>query len=267
MNFRKLRKYRRIFYLIGIIILIVVFISIRRKYNNTICANIKVVVLDSNNAKFISKSSIIRYLGKNYKKDIIGNTFNNIKLSDIETNLTNNPFVKRAEVFRNKDNDVEIHVHQIHPILRVFDIKNNSYYIDKGGYFIPTSPNFASYVTIFSGNIPVLNKNIISQNMNIEDTIVKNKIFKNCYLLAKELKKNSFTDQLIDQVFVNNQNEFELVPKIGNFRIILGNLDNLEDKIRNLEAFYKKAAPKVRWNKYSKINLKYTNQIVCTFKK
>lgn len=267
MNFRKLRKYRRIFYLIGIIILIVVFFSIQKKYNNTICANIKVVVLDSNEAKFISQSSIIRYLGRNYTNDIIGNTFKNINLSDIETNLTDNPFVKSAEVFRNSDDNVEIHVYQIHPILRIFDKRDNSYYLDEDGNFIPTSLNFASYVTIFNGNIPALDTNIISQNLNIEDTIIKNKIFKDCYLLAKELKKNSFTNKLIDQVYVNDQYEFELIPKIGNFRIILGNLDNIDNKIKNLEAFYKQAAPRVGWNKYSKINLKYTNQIVCTIKK
>ncbi|MEA3451904.1 MAG: cell division protein FtsQ, partial [Bacteroidota bacterium] len=59
---------------------------------------------------------------------------------------------------------------------------------------------------------------------------------------------------------------FELIPKIGDFRIILGSIDSIDTKIRNLKAFYQHAGSKISWDKYSKINLEYTNQIVCTKK-
>ena len=43
-------------------------------------------------------------------------------------------------------------------------------------------------------------------------------------------------------------------------------LDEFEEKLANLKLFYEQAIPKVGWEKYSMINLKYKNQIVCTKK-
>jgi cell division protein FtsQ len=43
-------------------------------------------------------------------------------------------------------------------------------------------------------------------------------------------------------------------------------LDNIDEKLRNLESFYKKKLLKEGWEKYEIINLMYTNQIVCTKK-
>jgi len=266
MIFRKLKKYRRIFYLLGIIITIVVLISVRKKHVNTICDRIIVTVLDSNSARFITQNTMIEYLTLKYEQNIVGNTFKNIKLSEIENIIENNHFVSEVEVFRKNDDILEIQIRQKKPLLRIFDNNQKSYYIDNNGDFIPTSPHFASYVLIFSGHIPGIDSLFSKKMPNITDTLWKNSIYNNCYLLAKELKKNSFTDELIDQVYITENNEFELIPKIGDFRIILGSFDNIEMKIENLKAFYKYGGSKIGWNKYSEINLEYTNQVICTKK-
>jgi len=40
----------------------------------------------------------------------------------------------------------------------------------------------------------------------------------------------------------------------------------VEDKLTRLKLFYQKALPKVGWEKYSSINVKYRKQIICTKK-
>lgn len=60
--------------------------------------------------------------------------------------------------------------------------------------------------------------------------------------------------------------EVELIPRVGRFRIVLGSLDDFEEKLNKLRLFYDQAIPKVGWDKYSVIDLKYKNQIVCTKK-
>jgi cell division protein FtsQ len=67
----------------------------------------------------------------------------------------------------------------------------------------------------------------------------------------------------IEQLFVNDKADIELIPRVGNQRIVLGSADSLEVKMRNLLAFYKQAMPKVGWDTYKTINVKYTNQVVC----
>ena len=58
--------------------------------------------------------------------------------------------------------------------------------------------------------------------------------------------------------------DFELVPKVGNHKIVFGGIDNLESKFEKLMIFYKKGLSKTGWNEYSEINLKFKNQVVCT---
>ena len=68
----------------------------------------------------------------------------------------------------------------------------------------------------------------------------------------------------IVQIYVNNQGEYELIPRIGPHIIILGDLEDYRAKFEKLELFYKDGLNHVGWNQYLKINLKYKDQIVCT---
>jgi cell division protein FtsQ len=61
---------------------------------------------------------------------------------------------------------------------------------------------------------------------------------------------------------VNQDHEIELIPRVGNNRILLGNADDLEAKFHNLMVFYKQAIPQVGWDRYKIINIKYANQVV-----
>ena len=55
----------------------------------------------------------------------------------------------------------------------------------------------------------------------------------------------------------------ELVPRVGNHIIALGPPTKLEEKLTRMKEFYTEGLNKVGWNKYSRISLKYDNQIVC----
>jgi cell division protein FtsQ len=61
---------------------------------------------------------------------------------------------------------------------------------------------------------------------------------------------------------VNSDREIELIPRVGNQRILIGNADSLDVKLNNLQAFYKQVLPKVGWDTYKVINVKYTNQVI-----
>ena len=78
------------------------------------------------------------------------------------------------------------------------------------------------------------------------------------------LQENDFWNNQIEQIYVHPDNEVELIPRVGNHRIVLGSFVDFEEKLDNLRLFYEKAIPKVGWEKYSIISLKYKDQIVCT---
>jgi cell division protein FtsQ len=266
MKFNKLRKYRRIFFILGAIAFVVIFAILQSNYKNTLCTNIKVTVLDSAESKFVSKSTIISFIYKNIQDDIVGDKFKNVDLALIEEELTNDFFIKSAEVFRSENGTLEIEITQRKPIARIYTDLGETYYIDADGYFLPTSTIFASYVPVFNGNIPHIDSLFAKSIKNINNEMFDSLIFKDIYELSVNLKNDEFTKAMIDQVYVTEENEFEMIPKVGDFKIIFGTIENTEIKFRNLKAFYTEAAPKVGWNKYSAINLTFINQVVCTKK-
>jgi cell division protein FtsQ len=77
------------------------------------------------------------------------------------------------------------------------------------------------------------------------------------------LNNDSFWSAQIDQIYVDSHDEIDLIPRVGNHVIHLGTTGDMEDKFRNLRAFYDKVLPEVGWNMYSNINIEYKDQIVC----
>jgi cell division protein FtsQ len=86
----------------------------------------------------------------------------------------------------------------------------------------------------------------------------------NLYRLTMYITPDKFLKAQIAQIYVNEQGEFELIPRVGSHVILLGSAEDLDDKFRRLFAFYKFGLNKIGWNKYNVINIKYKNQVVCS---
>ena len=130
---------------------------------------------------------------------------------------------------------------------------------------MPTSTKFTSNVPVFNGDIFESYSKFYSFDFSKtveQDSVMKYTKLDEIYQVAKYLHEHKFWDSQIEQVFVNK--DFELVPRVGNQVIILGNTNDLEEKFNKLYVFYQEALPKVGWNTYSIINLKFKNQVVCT---
>ena len=68
---------------------------------------------------------------------------------------------------------------------------------------------------------------------------------------------------MIEQIYVNQYEEFTLIPKVGRQKIIFGKYEDVEDKFNRLELFYAEGMSREGWQKYKTINLKYRRQVVC----
>ena len=139
----------------------------------------------------------------------------------------------------------KLEIEQKMPILRVNSTSGN-YYIDNMGSVMPLSRHYVAHVLVASGYI---NKEFAMNEL---------------YHFVQFLQDNEFWNNQIDQIYVDADQEVELIPLVGNHKILLGSFDDYQKKLDNLKLFYEQAIPKVGWEKYSLINLKYRNQIVCT---
>ena len=129
------------------------------------------------------------------------------------------------------------------------------FYIDKNGLKIPLSDHFTARVLVANG--------AILESFNNKIDTLQTKIAKDLFAVASYIEQDKLWSEQIVQIYINNENDMELVPRVGTQKIIFGNANDLESKFKNLMIFYKKAIPLVGWEAYSTINLKFKGQIVC----
>ena len=196
--------------------------------------------------------------------ELQGKQLGDINISNMERIIRNNPFVENAEVYSTIDAAITIEVTQRTPLLRIINANNESFYVDVHETLMPTSEKYTARVLIATGNITdVYSFRKIKFAINNKDTTEHYTLLDSLYSLAQEIARDTFMMRLTEQIYVNNEREFEIIPRIGKYVIVLGSIDNIEEKFNKLSVFYKKGLPKVGWNQYGTINLKYKNQVVC----
>jgi len=217
----------------------------RPKTDDTVCKNIEVVVVDTLRSHFIGKKEVEKML-KNAGLNIVGEKMSEINTGLIEKKLEENKLIKNAECYKTIGGSIKIEIYQKIPVIRVMGNSGN-YYVDNERGIMPVSDNFTAHLPIATGYI---DKDFATTKL---------------YDFALFLQENKYWNSQIEQIHVLPNKDIELTPRVGNFQIILGPLDdNYVENLDKLKVFYDKGLNKVGWNRYSVINLKYKNQVVCT---
>lgn len=214
--------------------------------DDVVCRNLVVLVKDSADRPFLHEKDIVDML-KNARLYPVGRTTNRINTDSIEKIIAKNELITSVHAYKTSSGNVKVEITQKMPILRVFS-GQESYYVDDLGHVMPANFRHATYLPVASGKI--------------EKSFATTDLFK----FALFLQRHSFWNHQIEQIYVRTDNDVELIPRVGNCRIVLGSLENFGEKMENLRLFYEQAVPKAGWEKYEIINLKYKNQIVCSKK-
>ncbi len=197
---------------------------------------------------------------------ILGKPMGEINIEELELKTEEIPYVLEADAFKSINGEVNLNIKQRRAIVLVIDRSGAKYYIDEVGGVIPARPGFPANVLVCNGNIPAYKFYGKNNSPSYKDSIINNTILGDVYQLAKSIDADAFLQKEIVQLYVNNQNEFEMVPLVGRHKIIFGTADDYDLKFEKLIAFYKQAKNFDAWGKYKTVNLKYKEQIVCTKK-
>ena len=224
--------------------IVLVSFFFREMRQDKVCQDLQVVVKDSLDKHFVSESDLVTIL-KKADLNPIKKPMDAINTDRIETELKKNEMIARIEAYKTPSGIIKLEVEQKIPILRVISSRGN-FYVDNLGTTMPVSFRYVADVPLVSG--------YVEKELAVTDL----------YKFALFLQENEFWNNQIEQIYVHPDNEVELIPRVGNHRIVLGTFDDFQEKLDNLRLFYDKVIPKVGWEKYSIINLKYKDQIVCT---
>ncbi len=246
-------------FLVFITILIVGKIS----YSQKRCNDINVEIMTKNVPQFISQQQIKLWVNKEFR--IVGLKCKSINLNNLEQKLRKIPYIKDAQVYlTNTEGTIDIKVWFRRPIAK-FYTKKQTFFVDNDGYIFPIVPKKSPYCIVINGDLNFKKKIDFKKNNNLFKLVDTNKstVFQ-AFKLVKYINSDDFLRSYITEIYISN-NRIELVPRVGNFVIILGDFTDFRKKIRNLKAFLSQIK-RIGWDKYSRINLSYPNQIVCTKK-
>ena len=225
--------------------LIVVFSFANSKSEKLVISGTSVNVVDSVKRGFVREGDVERIIKKKYP-EIIGASISGVNKEILEDLIDKIPYVKKSEVYNSLSGKLIVEIKQRNPIVRILGRKG--YYIDAEGKKMPLSTNFTSRVLVVSGAV--------------NDQLIKEELFE----LVKFITNDEFWKSQITQIYVNKNKEYILIPRVGAHKIELGSIENYEQKFQKLSALYSKGFSKKGWNIYTRINLKYKDQVVCTKK-
>jgi cell division protein FtsQ len=200
------------------------------------------VVFIGENTLFLKEQTVNKLLIEK-NKDLKTLNKVDLDLNTLEKSINKQELINKADVFITVDGVLKAVVEQKTPIGRVFD-EAGSFYIDYEGDSMPLSDNYTARVPLLSGEIAAVKKEKLSEVLRM--------IYKDEFL-----KKNIIGVQVLPNgsLIMANRNY--------DFKIDFGRTINIDRKFKNYKAFFQKAVLDSTLNKYTRINLKFTKQVVC----
>ena len=174
------------------------------------------------------------------------NRIGDLNILSLERAIRAMPMVDSANVYLKLNGQLNLDISQRIPIFRLSK-KDQSFYVDEKGVEFPASNNYSYQCMLVSG-----------------------KVGSEEYPMLVELVKIINRDDFSKNFFVGiskKGNDYYLMTNEGNYVVELGRLENLGFKIKGFKTFVEKYLIYQDQMKYSKISIKYDNQIVTTLRK
>ena len=234
------RKNIQLVLMIGLVVFLFAFTTKRNESRKIVKTDVQfvgdnnlLVTTEMVNKLLIDKSGV----GKSIDKD-------KLDLNTLEKNINKHDMIEKSEVFVSIDGTLKAVVTQRIPIARYFG-DESSFYLDSKGSKMPLSE-------IYAARVPMISGRLTSENQQEIATLLK-------LIYVDDFLKKNITGMRIE-------NDGDVILKTRNYEydILFGKTINMEAKFNNYKAFYQKAISDSSINYYKKINLKFTQQVVCT---
>jgi len=227
--------------LLGLVVFLYAFSS--HKNNSRSVAKVAVQFIGNENV-YITTEMVNKLLIQN-QEQLYNLPKDNLDLKEMEFLLESDDMIKSAQVYLTVNGEVRAKIEQKQPIARVYS--NATFYIDEDGFWMPLSPQHSARVPLVTG-------------------VVEKEDLETVYTMALKVYRDSFLKTYITEIHQNENKEISLKMRLFDFEILVGSLENLDQKMTNLKAFYQKAKNDNILDIYKSVNLKFENQVVCTKK-
>ncbi len=231
-----------------------VFLLVVAKINRdeTRVKHVKIGIDEWSGNFFINKKQIADLVEESFH--VKNRLLSGRELSRIEKFIARIPQVKRANAYTDNQGNLNIKIEQRKPLLRVYNIQGQTFYVDNTGIKFSTCDHFTAKVPIVTGNI----SEVCDSTRKISSLALVRS-----YNVARLLVKDPLWSKMIGQYNINDNGMLEMVPRLGSSIVLFGDDKNVLQKIKNLDVFYFDVLKKIGWDYYKVINMMYKDQVVC----
>jgi len=231
--------------------LIVLFVVAWKAKEEKKCTSIQIELVGENTAAlFMDEKEILQIIHEQGVEE--GLPIGDVNLNALEKYLQTIRWVKNVELFLDNTQTLQVKIEQRIPIARIFTASGNSFYIDKEGLQLPLKQLTVMRLPVFT-NFPS-----DQEKLSKPDSLLLNDILH----FTKVVETDSFFIAQTAQVNIASNGDFELVPSVGDHIVLIGSVENIEDKLNRLYTFYKKVWVQSGLNAYQVIDCRFDNQIV-----
>ena len=208
------------------------------------CNNVQIQV-DTEGDLFFINAEMVEEMIFSKEDSLIGKAYEDINIYLLEEFVNEHPNIKKAELYLTIDGNLCIDVKQRKPLVRVFQEKI-SYYLDEEIMQFPLSEIYTARVLqVYWSEITEVRRAILASMIEL-------------------IEKDEFLKAQITAIEFDETDQLTIYPRLGEHKIILGDAQDLVKKFEKLKVFYRHGLEKVGWDRYSHVNLKFENQVVCT---
>ena len=231
--------------------LIVLFVVAWKAKEEKRCTSIQIELVGENTAAlFMDEKEILQIIHEQGVKEDM--PIGDVNLNTLEKYLQTIRWVKNVELFLDNTQTLQVRIEQRTPIARIFTASGNSFYIDKEGLQLPLKQLTVLRLPVFT-NFPS-----DQEKLSKPDSLLLNDVLH----FTQAVATDSFFMAQTAQVNIANNGDFELVPSVGDHLVLIGSVENIEDKLNRLYTFYKKVWVQSGLNAYQVIDCRFDNQIV-----
>lgn len=211
-----------------------------KRFNDAKMENVSINMSQGKTPVYFVDEKDIKELVKQYNPT---RKIGDINIPELEKKINLNPFVDSANVYLNLNGNLNVDIKQRVPAFRL-NKDGKDFYVDKKGVGFPISKNFSLPSMLVMGNVKP------SEYEALGDLIEK-------------IDKDDFSKKYFIGI-TKEKEDYNLLTSDGNYKVEIGDLDNIDLKVRGFKTFVEKYLVDQNTQKYKKISLKYDNQIVTT---
>lgn len=184
-----------------------------------------------------------------------------IPVDSIREYIASIPWVINSDANLTLDEALVVHLVECQPIMRVYNKENNSVYLDEEGRIYPIAADYTPHLLIGSGDLDFVA--VTDKSASVYDDEYVNGDLAKIFKVMKSILNNSYSRCCVKQVYYTNRN-YELVMNNVDLRVVLGDDDDVDEKLLNMQHFFERMQGSPDLKNYSKINFNFVNQVVCT---